>query len=209
MAKIWIWVVTLTSVYGIASGRGSGISEALMSCGKEAVGLTITLMCVMMVWSGMMEILNEAGDLKRIGRWLMKLFKPCCADVDDDDAWAAIGMHMAANFMGLGNAATPAGIEAANRLARFGEPGLRVLSMMLVIDHAGLQLIPTTVIAMRGAAQSSDPSGIWLQTILVSLVMAFTGVSLLLVFRRGGKRIGSRHHRRRVELDTHSRNVRG
>jgi spore maturation protein A len=70
--------------------------------------------------------------------------------------------------MGLGNAATPAGIEAAKRLSALGEPGLRALAMLLAIDNASLQLMPTTVITLRQAAGAANPADIWGPTLLVS-----------------------------------------
>ena len=92
-------------------------------------------------------------------------------------------MNLAANLLGLGNAATPAGILAAQRLAQHGEKGMRALAMLLVLNNAGLTLLPTTVISLRQAAGSADPASTWLPSMAAGAASAAVGVAVLLVLQ--------------------------
>lgn len=131
-----------------------------------------------------MEQLDAAGDLKRLGRLIRRGAQKLFPGIENEEAWSAAGMNLAANLLGLGNAATPAGIRAAELLSRQGEAGIQALGALLVLNNSGLQLMPTTVIALRSAAGSADPAGIWLQTLLSSGAATLTAI-LLLTLRYG------------------------
>ena len=152
----------------LLTGTAGGTAEALLASGSQAVTLLITLLGTMPLWSGLLEIMARSGDAARLGKLFRFLLRPLFPGLKDEAAWDAISMNLSANFLGLGNAATPAGIEAARRLAALGEPGLWALAMLLVLDNASLQLIPTTVITLRQAAGAQNPADIWGITLLVS-----------------------------------------
>lgn len=135
-----------------------------------------------------MEILRDTGDVTRLGRLFRKLLRPLFPGLTDEEAWNAMSMNLSANLLGLGNAATPAGIEAAQRLATLGENGLRALSMLLVLDNASLQLIPTTVITLRQAAGAYDPADIWGMTLVISGASMVIAVALMEIAFLGGNR---------------------
>lgn len=163
-------------------------SEALLTCGSEAVALMITLLGTMTLWSGLMEILQATGDVDRIGRGLRRMLRPLFPQLRDEASWQAISLNLSANLLGLGNAATPAGVEASRRLAALGQTGLNALAMLLVLDHSSLQLMPTTVITLRAAAGSVDPAGIWSATLLSSLASTVTAAALMMLCQRRRKR---------------------
>lgn len=187
MARIWTALTIISIVFALLSGRGQAASTALMESGSQAVTMTITLLSAMPLWSGLMEILSAAGDVERLGRIFRRLLRPLFPGMADDLAWNAMSMNLSANLLGLGNAATPAGIEAAKRLAALGEDGLRALAMLLVLDNASLQLIPTTVITLRHAAGSKAPGDIWGMTLLISGVTMLAAAMLMRLIQ-GGKR---------------------
>ena len=149
MGRIWLILLLLSMVAALATGRAGEVASALLGSGEEAVTLMLTLLGTMTLWSGLMEILVMSGDAARLGRVFRRMLRPLFPKIEDETAWNAITMNLAANLLGLGNAATPAGIEAAQRLAVLGENGLRALAMLLALDNASLQLIPTTVITLR------------------------------------------------------------
>lgn len=188
MAKIWAVLVLLSSVLALANGSAGTAAEALLDSGHQAVTLWITLLATMTLWSGLMEILCATGDVERLGRLFRRLLKPLFPGLTDDAAWRAISMNLSANLLGLGNAATPAGIEAAKRLAALGEGGLRALAMLLVLDNTSLQLIPTTVITLRQSAGAHDPADIWGMTLLISCVSMAAAMGLMAISQRGGKK---------------------
>lgn len=163
----------------ILTGREGETASALLDSGEQAVTLMLTLLGAMTLWSGLMEILTQTGDVARLGKLFRKLAQPLFPGLQDDAAWDALSVNLAANLLGLGNAATPAGVEAARRLSALGATGMRALAMLLVLDNAGLQLLPTTVITLRQAAGARNPADIWGMTMVVSAIATVAGAGLL------------------------------
>lgn len=189
MGKIWMVLMLASAGIALITGRGGRAAEALLSSGNQAVELLLTLLGTMTLWSGLMEILCEAGDVRRLGRWFRKVLKPLFPGLSDEGAWDAITMNLSANLLGLGNAATPAGIEAARRLSQLGNNGMSALVTLLVLDNASLQLIPTTVITLRQSAGAASPSDVWGMTLIIS--GASTVIAILLMrLCRGRRRAG-------------------
>ena len=185
MGRIWTVLMLSSALLALVTGRAGEAAEALLASGSQAVTLLTTLLATMTLWSGLMEILCEAGDVTRLGKCFRKLLAPLFPGLRDDAAWDAVSLNLSANLLGLGNAATPAGIEAAKRLSALGEPGMRALAMLLVLDNAGFQLIPTTVITLRQAAGAGDPAVVWCMTLLVSGAASVIAAALMkLAWRR-------------------------
>lgn len=184
MGKIWPAAIVLSIVCAILTGRAGAAADEILGSGGAAVELMLTLLGTMTLWSGLMEILAETGDLERLGRLFRRVARPLFPGLEDEKSWSAMSMNLAANLLGLGNAATPAGIEAAKRLAGQGETGMKALAMLLVLNNSGVQLIPTTVIALRQAAGSADPACIWLPTLAASLTAALTGAAMMALIQR-------------------------
>lgn len=187
MAFIWTVLMLASAVLALVAGNAGKTAEMLLSSGTQAVSLLMTLLATMTLWSGLMEILQQTGDVARLGRLFRRVLKPLFPDLHDDAAWNAMSMNLSANLLGLGNAATPAGIEAAKRLATLGEQGMRALAMLLVLDNASLQLIPTTVITLRQAAGAHDPADIWGMTLLISGASTVMAAAMMMIVSRRRK----------------------
>ena len=129
-----------------------------------------------------MEVLLRTGDVAKLGLLIRKLFGRHSHALPDADCWEAVGMNLAANVLGLGNAATPPGVSAAKQLAAHGEPGLRVLALLLVLNNSGLQVLPTTVLTLRQAAGAQHPADIWGAMLISSAAATAAGVILLGVY---------------------------
>lgn len=190
MSRIWTILMLASSVIALLSGNSASAAHGILTSGDDAVKLLLTLLATMTLWSGLMEILQAAGDVERLGRMLRKVAAPLFPGLKDDQCWSAMSMNLSANLLGLGNAATPAGVEAAKLLARQGEAGMKALAMLLVLDNASLQLMPATVITMRQAAGSQAPTAIWVSTLIVSGSAMAASIILMILIRWGGKRIG-------------------
>lgn len=193
MSQAWIALMLGATGFALLTGHAGETAEALLSSGEQAVRLLLTLLAGMTLWSGLMEILCASGDVARLGRVFRRMLRPLFPGVTDDAAWDAISLNLSANLLGLGNAATPAGIEAAKRLSALGQPGLEALSMLLALDNAGLQLIPTTVITLRQSAGAAFPTDIWGMTLLVSGGATAATILLMLLAREGGRMHGRYH----------------
>ncbi len=180
---------TLASILiSLTGGRAAEASAALLESGGAAVELLLTLLATMTLWSGLMEILAEAGDVARLGRLFRKAARPLFPGLTDDRCWEAMGLNLSANLLGLGNAATPAGIEAAKLLSAQGQTGLQALAMLLALDNASLQLMPTTIVTLRQAAGAYDPGDIWGATLAISAVTTVAAAVLMRLVNGRGKR---------------------
>ena len=151
-------------------------SGALDGAGN-AVTLALGLIGVMSLWLGLLKIAEKAGLVDKLARAARPIFRPLFRDVPDGHpAISAMLLNIAANMLGLGNAATPFGIKAMEELEKLNpNPGTatNAQALFVAINTASLQLVPTTVIALRAAAHSSDPAGILLPT-LASTACALT-----------------------------------
>lgn len=178
-------LMTMSLVSGIMTGRLGEMQLAVARAGERAVSLGLTLAGTMMIWCGLAAILREAGDDARLGRLLRRVLGRLFPGLRDEEAWNAMCLNLSANMLGLGNAATPYGLAAAKRLAQLGQPGLRSLAMLLVLNNSGLQWTPTTVMAMRAAAGSADPAAVWLPTMISSGAATIAAVVLMKLAERG------------------------
>lgn len=170
MGKIFCVLVLASVGLALARGQTEAAGQALLNAGAEAIRLSMTLGGAMILWCGLMEILRRTGDVARLGRLMRRMLRPLFPGLEDEAAWDAMSLNLAANMLGLGNAATPAGVEAARRLTEpaMGETGLRALAMLLALNNSSLQWLPTTVIALRSAAGAIRPADIWGPTLLSS-----------------------------------------
>ena len=187
MGRIWAALVLISAMLSLISGNSGAVAQALLDSGHRAVTLLMTLLATMTLWSGLMEILVATGDVTRLGKMFRRLLKPLFPGLEDDADWNAISMNLSANLLGLGNAATPAGIEAAKRLSALGRNGLSALAMLLVLDNTSLQLIPTTVITLRQAAGAKNPADIWGMTLLLSGITMVAAIGMMYLIQRGGR----------------------
>ena len=179
MSKLWPLALAMSMLAALLTRQWGVTAQALLESGNSAVSLMITLLGTMTLWSGLMEILAETGDLRRIGALLRRILRPLFPGLTDEACWDAMSLNLSANVLGLGNAATPAGIQAAQLLAGHGAVGLQALSMLLVINNSSLQLMPTTVIALRAAAGSANPAGVWPASLAASGAATVTAALLM------------------------------
>ncbi len=179
MGKIWTGLMTASLLWAILGGNAPLAAQSVLESGGQAVTLMLRLAGAMALWSGLMEILFRAGDMTRLGRVLRRWLRPFLPGLADEESWNLMGANLAANILGLGNAATPAGIQAAQRLATQGEAGLRGLALLLALNHSCLEVMPTTVITLRAAAGSAQPGSIWGPTLLSSGAATLTALALM------------------------------
>lgn len=179
MARIWCvgMLLALTAAAGL--GRWSQTAEAILMAGSQAVRLGVTLTGSMMLWGGLMEMLHDTAVLGWVSGGVRRLLKPLVRRELSEESWAAMGMNLTANLFGLGNAATPMGIRAAKLLAEQGENGLRGLTVLLVMNNSGLELMPATVMTLRQQAGSASPGDVWLPTLIATAASAATAALML------------------------------
>jgi len=159
MSMLWTGMVTAAILCGLATGRGPEVAAAAMEGARAAVDLCLSIAGMLCLWSGVMEVMRRSGLSGQLSRLLRpvlgRLFPEAAGDRRIMDS---ISANVSANLLGLGNAATPLGIEAAKGLAK-KSPGRASdgLCMLIVCNTASIQLIPTTVAAVRAAEGCAAP----------------------------------------------------
>lgn len=191
MAMTWLWtgMVALSVVFGAVTGNLGALGGAALEGARSAVELCVSLAGVMCLWTGVMEVMNRSGLsalLARAFRPLLKRLLPLSSR--DEETLATVSANLSANMLGLGNAATPLGIRAAERMAR-GSEGVASdeLCLFLVLNTASIQLLPTTVASVRAALGCADPfdilPAVWLTSAVAVVVGVFAAKLLARVWR--------------------------
>lgn len=176
---IWGGMMIAAVIFGIANGRITEVTDAVMTGAEDAVAMTISLVGIMCFWTGIMKIAENTGVTDMIARLLRPLIKILFPKLKDSGAVNAIVMNMTANMLGMSNAATPLGLKAMERLKRYsdGKNATDEMCMFIVINTASIQIIPSTVIAMRQAAGSANPVEIILPVWICSICAVAVGVT--------------------------------
>lgn len=189
---IWMGMLLIGFIIGTLNGRIEEVTNAAFASAGRAVELCIGLMGVICLWSGLMKVMERSGLINVIAKQARPVLKLLFREIKDNDkAMGAIVMNLAANFMGLGNAATPLGIKAMGELQRVNgrkETASNAMCMFLVLNTSTIQLIPTTVIALRNDAGSASPSEITVCVWMASVVATLTGIIMVRVLSAAEKK---------------------
>ena len=188
MAMSWIWTVMVGAsiLCGLATGNGPAVAKGALDGAAAGVELCLSMMGVLCLWMGVMEIMERSGLAAGLSRLLRPAIRRLYPDfAKDRQTMDAVSANLSANLLGLGNAATPLGPEAARLMAEY-TPGVASdgLCMLVVCNTASLQLIPTTVASLRAAAGSADPFDILPAVWLASTVSVVVGVTAAKLFAR-------------------------
>lgn len=177
MSKMWAAALVVSIVCGVLSGKGAETGLAALEGAPAAVQVIIGTGGLICLWCGVMEVMRRSGVMSALSRLLRpalgKLFPRASQDTETLDALAA---NVSANFLGLGNAATPMGIKAAQGMARLSErPGTagKELCLLVVLNTASIQLLPTTAAALRASYGSASPFDI-LPAVWISSALSVT-----------------------------------
>lgn len=179
----WVFgiLITLSVVFGIGSGRISDVSNAALNEGVNAVQLFLYLLGGMCVWGGVMRVADKAGLTDMLSRAFIPLARHLFKNLDlRGKAFKAMCMNVTANLLGLGNAATPFGMEAMRELEKeegTGDTASDNMVIFTVLNAASITLIPTTVASLRLKHGSQQPLDILpgvLITSFISVAIALT-----------------------------------
>ena len=180
-----LWVIMIAGGIFFAAFHGTmgQITESFISSSTEAVNLCIFMLGVIGVWNGMMEIAVKSGLMKKIAKTMYPFIHWLFPDIPPrHKANEYIAANMAANILGLGWAATPAGLKAMRELQKLEEGGGRASDMMcafLVLNISSLQLVPINMIAYRSQYGSVNPAAVVLPAICATMISTIAGICLL------------------------------
>ena len=186
MAWIWTGMAVLSILCGLATGRGDLVAAAAVEGAQAAVELCVSIAGMLCLWTGVMEIMRRSGLAEGLSRLLRPVLSALFPQVSKDrGVMDSISANVSANLLGLGNAATPLGIEAVRRMER-KTPGTAsdAMCMLVVCNTASIQLIPTTVASVRAAAGSSSPFEILPAVWLASALSVGVGIAACKLFAR-------------------------
>ena len=187
---IWPVFIIISFVYGICFGNIAETNVAIFESTENAVNLCIKLLGTMCLWNGIMRIAENTSIIDKLKKILKPLLRRLFPKIsEEDDAYSEISMNIIANVMGLGNAATPMGLKAMKSLQK-RNTNKKVISnemgIFIVLNTASIQLIPTTVIAIRNSLGSNNPTAIlvpvWSATILAAISAI---VSAKIILKKG------------------------
>lgn len=177
-----LWVIMIAGGIFFAAFHGTmgQITESFISSSTEAVNLCIFMLGVIGVWNGMMEIAVKSGLMKKIAKTMYPFIHWLFPDIPPrHKANEYIAANMAANILGLGWAATPAGLKAMRELQKLEEGGGRASDMMcafLVLNISSLQLVPINMIAYRSQYGSVNPAAVVLPAICATMISTIAGI---------------------------------
>lgn len=178
---LWPIFIIVSFVYAIIIGNVDSINSGIFDSCKSAIDLSINLLGTMCLWSGIMQIAKKTSIMKRLTKMLAPVIKFLFPEIKKGDSvQEEISMNMIANILGLGNAATPLGLKAMKSMQE-KNPKKDTLSnsmvMFIVLNTASLQLIPTTVIAIRNSLGAENPTGIIIPVWIATVCAAIAGVT--------------------------------
>lgn len=178
---IWLGLIILAVVIGGINGKIENVTNAAIAAAGNAVTIAIGLVGVMALWLGVMKIADQSGLMSLLARAIAPLLRRLFSEVPPDHpAMGSMLMNIAANMLGLSNAATPLGLKAMEDLEKLNpHPGVatNAMCLFLTINTAGLQLIPASMIGVMASAGSKDPTAIIGTTIASTLIAVTVGVA--------------------------------
>ena len=186
MNYIWAGMLMISLIMGLLNGTSAQVLDAMLTGAANAVTLCISLGGAFLLWMGLINVAKEAGLIDALGRKLRPLLSRLFPDCPG--AVTPVTLNLAANFFGMGSAATPFGLEAVKQMQKTN-PNKTVatdgMCMFVALNASAVELLPTGVIALRTAAGSADPYAVVIPTFLASLASAAVALACCLALRRG------------------------
>lgn len=179
MVMSWIWtgILAASILCAFLTGRGSDLAAAALQGAQAGINLAISMAGAICLWTGAGKLMERAGLTQLLSRMLQPLLYSLFPSTKRDAALARdLSANICANFLGLGNAATPMGISAARRMKQ-GNTATDELCRLIVLNTASIQLIPANVAAVRSSLGCASPFDILPAVWITSLCSAGLGVA--------------------------------
>ena len=171
--KIWPAFLIISFIYAILNGNIEEFNNSIFTSCAQTVDLILKLFGTMCLWNGLMKIVQETSLMKKLTKFISPLMKILFPKMKKEDKeYKEITINIIANLLGIGNAATPLGLKAMQTMQEKNPQKDKItdsMAMFMVLNTASIQLIPSTVIAVRASLGSVNPSQIivpvWIATI--------------------------------------------
>jgi len=181
---LWPIFFIISFIYAIFTGRISNVNNAIFESTKTAVELSISMLGTICLWNGIMEVARNTSIINKLNKLLRPIMRRLFPDINKEDkVYEEISMNIIANILGLGNAATPLGLKAMKSMQKRNKKKdtlTNSMAIFIVLNTASIQIIPTTVIAIRNSLGSKNPASvivpIWVST-------AFSAISAIVTIK--------------------------
>ncbi|HHT0594642.1 TPA: nucleoside recognition domain-containing protein [Legionella anisa] len=177
---IWLGMILISVIVGMIEGRIDEVARAVTESAKLGFEIALGLAGIMTLWLGIMSIANESGLVNLLGKLLKPILRRLFPDIPTEHpAMGAIIMNLAANMLGLANAATPFGLQAMKELQALNQHTKIATNSMctfLAINTSSVQLIPATAIAYLAANGSINPSSIIVSSLIATIISTLVAI---------------------------------
>lgn len=189
---VWPIFIIISFVYAIFSGNLEKLNASIFDCTGDAVNLCINLLGTICLWNGIMQIASKTSVMDKMIKFLNPLINFLFPDIKKESkVHKEISMNIIANILGLGNAATPLGLKAMKSMQKENKNKTVLTNSMatfIIINTASMQIIPTTVIAIRNSLGSSNPTAIVFPVWIATLSAAIAGITATKLFIKAEKK---------------------
>ena len=183
---VWFLLIIVGLIFSFIT-KNNNMSEIILNTSYDTLDMIKTIGPLIVLWCGVMNIADKSGLLLKFSKLLTPLLKKLMPSVKNEKAFLYISSNIAANMLGLGSVATPAGLKAMKELNVDNNDKTRASDGMitfLVLNTSGVTIIPMTVIALRMGYGSVDPSKIIIPSIIATIVSSVSGLLLDYFIRR-------------------------
>lgn len=191
MSYLFAGMIAASFFFSLCTGSLGMMGTLLMDSAGEAIELLLSISGMLCMWSGFMRVAQDCGLIEKLSRLVAPILRRLYPDVDSDSkAFHYISMNLSANLLGLGNAATPMGLNAMKELKshHIGEKASDSMVTFVLMNTASIQLIPTTVAALRKNYGSREPFDILVCVWLTSITALAVGLFSSKLFGRWSQR---------------------
>lgn len=190
LSLLWLGFVLISLVFSIFAGTSAAVGSAALEGAAAAVDFTLSVGGMICLWCAVMELMRQCGIADALANALRPLLKKIFPkSAEREEIIRPLSANVSANLLGLGNAATPMGIKAAQGMARLGKSGIASdeLCRLVVLNTASLQLLPTTVAAIRASEGAAAPFDILPAVWISSALSVMAGLLAARLMERRGK----------------------
>ena len=186
--KIWPAFLIISFVYAIFTGKLPEVNNSIFESTSSAIQLCLTLIGTMCLWCGIIKIAMETSLVDKLIKLLRPLLRKLFPEIDEkDEVYKEISMNIIANLLGLGNAATPLGLKAMKSLQKTNKNKNELsnsMAILIVLNTASIQLIPTTVIAIRTTLGAKNPTEMLVPIWIATAVAATSAITAAKIFMK-------------------------
>ena len=188
VSYIWLFLILIGIGFSAVTGNLKTINDSILTNGTKALDLMLSILPIIVLWTGIMKIAGASGLLRKFAKLMEPILSRLFPSVPKDNpALGFIASNIAANMMGLGSAATPFGLKAMSELQKINDKkdtASVAMITFLVLNTAGVTIVPTTVLALRIATGSNNPSEIILPGVIATFCSSIGGLLLDYFIRR-------------------------